>query len=86
MPWDVCQRNLSDPSGEFLFFVSSDAVVRVLHLRTGKLVWEKQYGSIIVPFDRQEDRVRFAMDFGDGSAVMALVTDETKYTGLEYGE
>lgn len=75
-PDDALWRHLASPNGEWLFIVARDALVRVVHLRTGK-VWEKRYAEIVVPFNRHETRVRFAIDFrGDVDAVMVLAINE----------
>lgn len=77
--YDAVWMTLQDETGEWLFVVSRDAVIRVLHLRTGILACEKQFCQIVVPTSSNEHRVRFATDFkGDGTATMALVVNEIR--------
>jgi hypothetical protein len=74
---DALWRHLAHPNGEWMFVVSSDAVVRILHLRSKTLAWEKQYGDIVIPLYRHGSRARFAVDFmGEEHAMMVLATNE----------
>lgn len=78
-PSDVIWRHLPHHNGEWLFIVSKDAAIRILHLRTGKLACHHQDVRLILPFHSSRLKVRFAVDFmGDHDCMMALATDETE--------
>lgn len=83
---DALWGDITHPNGEWLFAVSSAAIARVLHLRTGKLALEHQFCDIVVPLDAQVQRVQFAIDFiGNVTAFMALVINEVKKEDYEGG-
>lgn len=87
VPKDAFWENTSHHNGDWLFLVSSDAVVRVLHLRNGKLALEQKVCDIVAPTRPGQSRTACAVDFvGDSDVVMALVIDEAQKAESEEQE
>jgi hypothetical protein len=76
-PIQTHKSNLIHPNGEWIFLFSSNHVLRILHLRTGRMAWAGEMENLGTGLDPENSQcVASALDFrGDLEIWLALVVE-----------